>query len=224
MPLIRVMCVGDSITMGSGVNPFRGGYRRLLNDLAPNLEMVGSNAVDPTWGYTVGHHEGYGGHTTPQIRARVLPVVDRYAPTIILLMMGTNDVSIAANETASTTAALLADYLLLAEQFLAKASVTRVLCANIAPRDVSEPKRQQTIDYNAALVEAFTNASSGITVHDICSGLGFTAPSDMAGTHPNGLGYAKMSVRWFEAIKSVGIQTARDFSHSTLGNTGTGYF
>jgi lysophospholipase L1-like esterase len=182
---VITMAIGDSITMGSDG---AGGYRLPLAALEPTLRMVGTQTTGGG-----GHHEGVSGAHISDLRELVLPRVADQAPTTILLIAGTNDIILAA----ATVPDILTDLVLLAEQLLALPSVTRVLVGTIPPRDVGDPLKDETDAFNAGIAAAFAAASNGINVVDVCGGLTFSGPDEMAdGVHPNTAGYADMAARW----------------------------
>ncbi|MGX5817667.1 SGNH/GDSL hydrolase family protein [Chitinophaga lutea] len=76
---VRVCTIGDSQTWWS----FAGDLRRFMNDAAPQLTFVGSRT--DVNGYP---HEGEGGNSTAQVKARLsfIPEADVYT-----LLLGTND-------------------------------------------------------------------------------------------------------------------------------------
>lgn len=174
------LAVGDSITAGAPGG--FGGYRAPLFAANPGLIYKGRN-------FSVGYHEGYGGFTIEQISAEVLPFVDYYAPSMITLIAGTNN--IAASETA---AAVFAKLQTLATDLKAKASVALVLVGTI-------PHYQAFLAvqtaYNALILGWAPPA--GISVHDVTSTLIY--PTDFAdAVHPNTAGYNKMAALWSPAV------------------------
>ena len=177
-----VLCVGDSLTLGAP--ELIGGYRAPLASLMPDLVFVGRQDSH-------GLHEGYSGQRIAQIRALVFPALPALSPGIVLLMAGTNDITIG-----TPTDAILADLLQLAEDFNAFPGVDRVIVGTVPFR--AGVLRDQTTAFNAALPGAFANASAGIEVAEISGDLVF--PGDFGdSTHPNAAGYAKMANRWAAA-------------------------
>jgi len=91
---LRIMPLGDSITRGEGPAPPWSGYRddlyTLLNNEGWNFDFVGSQS-DGT-GFDT-DHEGHGGWRTDQINANINNWLNQYDPDIVLLHIGTNDVS-----------------------------------------------------------------------------------------------------------------------------------
>ncbi len=176
------MAVGDSLTQGA--TELVGGYRLPLFGLNPGLILVGRN-------YSSGFHEGYGGYTINQISATVLPIVDTFAPSLILLMAGTNDIAL-GQDAAST----LVEYMQLANDFKAKASVAYVIMSTI-PYLFTHIAEQTA--YNAALLATIPPA--GIIITDASGTL--TYPADFNGSHPNLAGYAKMAIGWDPSVNAL---------------------
>jgi len=76
----RVLLLGDSITVGIALSQ--------PGELTEAAELVGGEVT----GKGV-HHEGHGGKTTDWILERVAGYVDKFAPNVVMLMIGTNDVA-----------------------------------------------------------------------------------------------------------------------------------
>lgn len=208
MPRVVAMCIGDSITMGS--SGYTGGWRRPLSNLAPNLVFVGRNCKDPTYGDSVGHHEGYGGAQTATFRTGgaagdITIQVDAYAPALVLLMLGTNDVA-----GGKTPAQALIDVLALAEDIKARASVQYVIISNICPRAVGDPDYTDTVDFRAGFEAAMAGRSSGISICDAPQTLVNPSADFVGGVHPSDAGYAKMAPYWYAAVQATGVQTQPD--------------
>jgi lysophospholipase L1-like esterase len=188
-PTIRVTAIGDSITAGSPA--FLGGWRAQLKVWAPNLEFVGSQS-------SVGLHEGYSGANVSPfglLYDYALPNVDVYQPQLILLTVGTNDITGGIEDPEATLA--------FAEILLAKSSVQWVIVATITPRTDEEPWISDTPVYNAGLLALAPGASTGITVYNVG---GCLTGADLADqVHPTQAGYLKMAAVWLQAIEAAGV-------------------
>lgn len=177
-----VMCIGDSMTLGHNgtTNLDSGGYRIPLRELAPDLVMVGR--ID---GY--GPHDGVGGNTIAQITARVTgAVVDSFAPSLILLLAGYNDLSIP-----HTPAVAAADYCTLATMYAQRSCAPLVLVGNLPPNANSA-----IASFNAALASAFSGAPANVHLVDIASSMILATDVGTDGVHPTASGYAKMAAGW----------------------------
>ena len=229
----RILALGDSITRGSGDG--YGNYRRPLQSLLAgagySFEFVGSNTeqsdnyhgADPeqTFSPYQKGHEGYGGFRIDQIGS-YLPdkddggvtypgltnVLQQSAPDVVLMMLGTNDVTQgydkggAAYAGVSGFAGHAAGRLnaLVGQIFLARPSATLVL-ATITP--LREADRQQKVAaYNALvkrIVAARQQKGEEIVLADMSAALD---SADLAGdgVHPTTRGYDKMARVWFAAL------------------------
>lgn len=205
MPPVVTMAIGDSITMGSST--YRGGYRRPLNNLAPNLVFVGRNCRDATYGDTVGHHEGYSGAQTTTFKAGgtagdIVTQVDAYGVALALIMLGTNDLS-----GGKTVAQLLLDVVERATAIKARSTVKAVIVGNIAPRASNEAKYAETVSVRAGMQAAVEAAGAGIYYCDPCADLVNPGAHFTDSLHPSEVGYALMAPRWYAAIRAAGVQT-----------------
>ncbi|MEL6181081.1 MAG: SGNH/GDSL hydrolase family protein, partial [Myxococcota bacterium] len=92
-PKLRLMAMGDSITMGAG-DMDQGGFRRGLWEglrrRGVDVDMVGRlrNGVGE-WDLD---HEGWGGRGAVWWHHRAPRVLDLHQPDLVLLMIGTNDI------------------------------------------------------------------------------------------------------------------------------------
>lgn len=82
----RIMCLGDSITLGVG----GGGYREPLANLIQQHDGGDWDFVGPMYA-NGGKHAGYNGWTIKQILTVAERDLSVHRPTHILLMAGTND-------------------------------------------------------------------------------------------------------------------------------------
>ena len=91
---IRIMPLGDSITEGERGSVPIGGFRDdlgvMLTNAGIDFQFVGS-LDDGTAQYN--RHEGHPGWRADQIDANVTTWLNNYTPDLVLLQIGTNDVS-----------------------------------------------------------------------------------------------------------------------------------
>ena len=187
VPTVKVMAVGDSITQGSPA--LLGGWRAQLKVWAPNLEFVGSQS-------DVGLHEGYSGANVSPFGLLydfALPNVDVYQPELILLSVGTNDITGGIEDPEATLA--------FAELLLARPSVTKVIIGTIPLRTDEEPWISDTPVYNAGLLAL--DLPAGIYVYPVSGGL--VANDLVDQLHPTQAGYLKMAAVWLQAIEAAGV-------------------
>ncbi|WP_433219648.1 GDSL-type esterase/lipase family protein [Dactylosporangium sp. CS-047395] len=191
---IRVMPLGDSITWGAGsatTSSYRAAlYSRLVTQAGYGIDFVGSQqsgALPDT------DNEGHSGWRIDEIAAQVDGWLATYQPDVVLLHIGTNDMN--QNYQVGTAPQRLAA---LVDKILADRPAAQVLVAKIVPAlDASIQARINT--FNAA-VPGVLAGKARTRVVDL-SGL---ASSDLNDTlHPNDTGYARMAVRWYQALEPV---------------------
>ncbi len=212
---LKIMPLGDSITFGSP-NPAYGGYRRLLGKLLTNdgyvFDFVGSRrsgdgvVPDPD-------NEGHPGWTIQQIKEGIDSSgwLESYQPDIILLHLGTNDI------THRQAAAAPGNLSALLDDILARLPATRVIVAQIIPfRRGPERVHQSYNDAVAAIVASKGPRVSKVDMQNILS------PADYAdGLHPNAAGYDKLARAWEAAIHSVASGSSPHAAAPTLPGTPT---
>lgn len=95
---LRVMPLGDSITVGIGDGPtdndgYRCALRKRLTNAGFDIDYVGSQSNGPA-ACPAGdiQHEGHSGWKISDIQAQVTNWITTYQPDVILLMIGTNDI------------------------------------------------------------------------------------------------------------------------------------
>ena len=188
---VKIMPLGDSITDGFNVP---GGYRIKLWDLIVSngykVDFVGSQSNGPAQ-LPDKDHEGYSGWRTGQISERINGWMDAAKPDIVLLHIGTNDVT-AGNTSPNELGALI-------DKICAKLPPGgKLYVAQIIPlsfRDV-RPLNQ----YLVSVVNSKASAGLPVYLVDMYSALTLNDLAD--GIHPSRTGYDKMAEVWFEAIRN----------------------
>lgn len=194
----RIMPLGDSITKGVGQDGARyTGYRvRLDNHLRSGAvpagfryEWVGSQV-------SYGRHEGHGGWTVDQISARIDGWMDAYRPDIVLLHVGTNNIT--RGEPAAVVLRKVRD---LVRKIRARSAYTQIFVARIvgvrADWATADERRR-----NVAVAHGLWSvaAGAGPRVYPVdmrqVTGLGL-----FDWHHPNRYGYHLMAYRWYEAMR-----------------------
>ena len=208
---IRIMPLGDSITRGSSVsmqdNNYIVGYRQnLYLDLINrgyDVDFVGSmnsgSLARPVFDI---NHEGHSGwcadgcvSTMGDILDNVYNFLTNNPANIILLHIGTNDVS-AGHENAAEVGAILDEIYRYNPDII-------VVLAQIINR--TDSKALRTTQYNNALgVLAKSRAEYGNTLYlvDMEHALNYSYDMDDA-LHPNATGYAKMADVWLTALEPL---------------------
>ncbi|WP_285474480.1 SGNH/GDSL hydrolase family protein [Actinoplanes sp. NBRC 101535] len=193
MPL-RIMPLGDSITSGVG-DPARDGYRRDLQQrfaaAGQPVDFVGSQ----TDGFAADrNHEGHGGWTIDQLAVQADTWLATYRPDVILLHMGTNDIT--RREAPGVAAAKLSA---LIDQIRWTAPAAHLYVGKIIATGVpaESPSNRRFNDLIPGIV-----AGKGPRVH-VVDHSGVDGVSLYDRHHPNEYGYSRMSYRWYTAIRAT---------------------
>jgi lysophospholipase L1-like esterase len=195
----RIMPLGDSITRGYVGSVFHWGYRKPLYDNLTtgeySFDFVGS-ATDGS--FPDPNHEGHDGWRADQILTYIGGWLVTYEPRIVLLHIGTNDIT-QGNQDANEVNGIL--NVIDAYEANNNRHVT-VFLALIINRTDSIPLGQATTAFNNDVnVMALGRIAGGddIVIVDMESALSY--PADLAdGVHPNDTGYTKMASVWYGAL------------------------
>ena len=204
---IRVMAVGNSITRGVVGSTDAAGYR---NDLYSSLtasgyaiDMVGSQADGIGFDNA---HEGHNGWRANQIRDGVSAWLDLNPADIVLLHVGTNDISDEQSVPAiATEINQILNKIDTWEQSPGNNEIWVVLARIINRSDPASPTGLATSALNAAIQ---TMADSRITTGDHLVVVDMEAaldyPDDMSDAlHPDDGGYFKMAGVWDAAVDAL---------------------
>ncbi len=202
---VRILCIGDSITAGSG-GEAHGGFRGPLGVLLTKAE------VDFTLRY-----DGHGGRRLELMlkdrRAIAQKVLTAYPnPDVILLLVGINDLI----ENRNTIEATLERLGLFIDELVELAPKAKIIVGNLVPNAADNPLRvydpatnyinseHKVVVFNRKLPGLIkSKKSQGINV-DWVDFHSLMTREDLAdGIHPNKNGYDKMGVVWSEAIISA---------------------
>jgi lysophospholipase L1-like esterase len=201
---VRILCIGDSITHGSG-GELQEGFR------GPLQEMLTKAGVDFTLG-----HDGNGGRRLARMlkdnRAVAHKVLTAYPnPDIILLLIGINDL-IENRNTAEVTLERLGLFL---DELVELAPKAKIIVGNLVPNAADDPvldydpgktyvnSEHKVVVFNRSLPGLIeSKKAQGINVDWVDFHSRMTREDLADGIHPNRNGYDKMAVIWFEAIIS----------------------
>jgi lysophospholipase L1-like esterase len=209
----RVMPLGDSITQGKDGSSDEGGYRETLFRLAhaagKSIQLVGSRTNGPAtvdgvaWPRT---HEGYSGYTIPALlRDDLTPNnVKTFKPNIVLLMIGTNDLSV-GEDMPEVRLAGIVDIILDADPKLL------LFLTQITPGQVDKASYNQKVKpYNAAMVGIVSQraaAGKHIRLMDMntpfLSNANYSTALLANGVHPNDAGYKLMGQTWYAVLSPL---------------------
>ena len=195
--------LGDSITHGFGSSDdagYRSGLWKLAVEANQNITFIGSLSngnVPAVSGKTFPkNHEGHDGITISGITGYVPPKkAFPSTPHIVLLHIGTNDMTSNANP---TTAASQLDTLV--SNIVAAAPDALVVVAKIVPLGYNNTNYTQYIAKIPDVVKAHADKGQNVVMVDMS-----TLPtSDIKGSgdvHPTAKGYSDMADLWYRTIK-----------------------
>ena len=217
---LKIMPLGDSITDGVGGSNagYRGPLNMLLNNAGIAHQFVGS-ATDNVGSLPADqqHHEGHSGYTiTGGGRSGILDNINTWLgsnganPDVILLMIGTNDVTTYATTLAAVpqaTANLNTLISTISNKSTGLRPNAKLIVAEITPivgtvnggTDAVAQAYNQSV---ATLVANHQALGENVSLVDMHSAL--NASTDMYDQlHPNDNGYNKMAQVWFNGISAV---------------------
>ncbi|NOZ60389.1 MAG: PKD domain-containing protein [Calditrichaeota bacterium] len=207
----RIMPLGDSITRGMGGDPPYTGYRddlyqKLIN-AGWDFDFVGSQSDGS--GFDA-DHEGHGGWHADDILANIDTWLLDSTPDVILLHIGTNDVS--SGEPNSQTISEIEGIL---DKIYAYNSQTSILLCKLIPR-IETPANEylQNQDLNAKIEELYnTKKNQGFYIYLVDQYSAFTQNDNwrteymIDNVHPTDAGYAVMADTYFSVLQSIHFPT-----------------
>ena len=206
---ITIMPLGDSITKG-GQSTDVNGYRRDLKDLLVssgyNVNFVGTLQDGA---FTDNQHEGHSGWRDDQIEQDVNYFLNTNPADIILLHIGTNDISQIPSYTDPADVEGILDKIDTWEA--ANNRMAIVILAEIINRQGYVcPNSSTTTTFNHNVRTMALNRINDpihpdrIVIVDMECSAGLNYSTDMADTvHPNDNGYEKMAEKWFDGLLKV---------------------
>ncbi len=222
---VRIMPIGDSITFGYGED---GGYRKYLNyalkekDIA--FDMVGPEGRNSASFQYNGqsfqyddNHAGYSGYTIKQQypipswgenglleKLRAKNAVKQAQPDIVLLIIGTNDMTANRNLTdCESDLHTLMDYIL---GDLPEGGT--VFMGSIPDFTAYGGNAQRVANYNNTVKKVAESYGDNVRFADVHSSLNGEADLQSDKLHPSGAGYEKMGRYWAEVIDEYLDETA----------------
>ena len=221
---VKIMPVGDSITDGVGDT---GGYRKYLDytlkQKGISFDMVGPNGQQSASftynGQNVsydGNHAGYSGYQIKEIpdwgrqqgntgslynALKDNNVIKKYSPDIILLIIGTNDMT--ANRSMSACASDLHD---LVDYMLADMpSGGAVFMGSIPEFTMYGGTPEKVASYNSTVkqvADEYEKAGKNVKFYDVHGCLNGMSDVGNDNLHPNSGGYEKIGKFWAEQIEN----------------------
>ena len=202
--VLRVLTVGDSITLGASVPSWvPGGYRlplyQLFTNLNYNVIFTGTTSANSVPGLNF-YHEGHGSAEIAGVNALMKGVFDNTDdPDIILLLLGTNDYG--TGHSAGATNRLDA----MISNLATNRPNAKIIVANLLVRtDNTSLDTQIQTTFNPfipGIVAAHAALGQQVYFTDLRSAVTTSSLSD--GLHPNATGYAQMATNWFTAVTNL---------------------
>jgi lysophospholipase L1-like esterase len=204
------MPLGDSITYGDG-STSHGGYREPLFHLVlshtQSVTFVGlmSDGPDTVDGVPFPkHHEGHSGYTISGVIGFAAQAIQGYAPQMVLLMLGTNDIAFSEDPpNAPTRLGELMDIILDEDPNLL------LVVAQIVPT-MDDDKNVAVEALNAAipdLVQTRLEAGKHVAMVDMYGAFvenpNYKTEYMFNTYHPSDAGYVKMAETWYDRIGSL---------------------
>jgi lysophospholipase L1-like esterase len=203
-PPLRIMPLGDSITLGLSVP---GGYRaplyQLLTNAGRQVDFIGTQTGNGVASLPDPDHEGYSGFTIRGIDS-ILPSIfgASVGPDIILMLLGVNDYRV-SDDIGNATNRLEALIVRLSTNW----PNARIIVANLLP--LAEPFNTQIqTTFNPllpGLCERQRDLGRQVYFTDMRSVIQLSDLPDQL--HPNQFGYNKMATNWFTAINALPCAT-----------------
>ena len=212
---IRIMPLGDSITLGSHSTNLNG-YRKSLNlDLADKdsdgiedyyINFVGSlSNGDGTFDMD---HEGHSGWKASDLTANINTYLTNNPADVVVLHIGTNDLddlySGASGDVAGVVATAVANVDNLLDGIWAARPAATVVLARIILRKTDDPSDPDVYSHVfneslEAMADDRINSGNKLVMVDHESALDYPDDLDDA-EHPNDGGYAKMADVWYAGL------------------------
>ena len=200
---VRIMPLGDSITDGEAGSTDDTGYRRSLylqlDAAGYEVNFVGSDSSGIPTDFDR-NHEGHGGWTANQIRDNINGWLTSTPADIVLLHIGTNDIS--GGQSAAGVMGEIDQILDNIDTY--SADITVFLARIINRSNPMDAKGLETSALNDSLASlAATRIAAGDLIELVDHESALDYPADMDDTvHPNDTGYGKMADTWFDALDS----------------------
>lgn len=198
----KIMPLGDSITESF---PGHASYRFFLySQLAQagyDVDFVGGqtgvNGGTPLYTNFDQNHEGHSGWRADEVAANAVAWATANKPDVVLLHIGTNDITQGQTNTSTIT-----DIGNIIDNLRSVVSNVKILLAQIIPSSTNASQASNLNGLITTLASQKTTASSPVTVVDQYTG--FNPSTDLFdGLHPNDAGERKISAKWYAALTSI---------------------
>jgi lysophospholipase L1-like esterase len=198
-----IMPLGDSITQGwDGHDSYRYDLWSSLAQAGYDIDFIGSqnaigsgsaphvNSYDP-------NHEGHAGWSANQLRDNAANFATLNHPDIVLLHIGTNDVS-----ESQPPAEIIDEVGGIIDNLRTVVPDVTVLLAQIIPAAGFVTATQNFNNLIPGLVSSKNTAQSPVLMVDQFTGFN-PATDTFDGTHPNATGEGKMAAQWYTALQNL---------------------
>jgi lysophospholipase L1-like esterase len=231
--LVRIQCVGDSITAGYTDNsawnvPFEFGYRSglytRLTTAGYSFQFVGTSPEpwDGQWGVpkyvgtpnlrTVNqdNHRGYGGRGTSYVSSNISGWLAADNPDVVLLMIGINDIG---QDTSGNPTTAESNLNSIVQTIVTARPNAYVIVAQTTGYATYTDSIVQYNNYiKNTMVPAFVAQGKHISTVDQYSNMltnGSINPALFSNgiNHPGATAYGRMAQTWFDAIQALGTIT-----------------
>lgn len=203
--LLRIMPLGNSITEGIHGSVPIGGYRddlySLLTDASFDFDFVGTK-TDGDGGVFDVDHQGTSGIRADELLAGLNAWLNATFPNVVLLHIGTNDIS--QGQTVNST---LNEIEQIVDLLYAFNNDIKILLASITPRSDFRANLTQQLNQDIANLVP-QKSGEGIDIFYVPINEAFLANANWASqylddaVHPNNSGYNVMAIEWFNSINS----------------------
>ena len=217
---VKILPLGDSITKGITGSTDLAGYR---NDLADSLTAEGVNFtfVGSVTTDAGGNHEGHDGFRADQVLANINGYLTSRSPDVILLHIGTNDIS--DNQTIQSTRDEISSIIDAISAFDAN---IKIVISSVIPRD--DGQDQKTSNLNTLIYGVYLEKrDAGVQIFYAGTNEVFKAnPNFVAdhladNVHPNDSGYAIIAGVFFNsimnALNNTDLTVSDNFERTHLG-------
>lgn len=200
------MPLGDSITRGMGGDQPYEGYRRSLYNMLINdgwdVDFVGSQS-DGNAGKFDTDHEGHGGWKADEIDQNVTQWIEDAGPNIVLLHIGTNDIS--SGQSNSSTISEIESIL---DKIYAYNEQVIVLLCKLIPRINLYNENEEL---NSLIEQLYENKKyeAGYNIYLVDQNTAFKANENwqtdylVDNVHPSSVGYSVMANVFFNVLRTV---------------------
>ena len=193
----RIMPLGDSITSGFNSSPgwgYRGPLWSKFSEHNLAIDYVGRYRDGPS-SFLDPDHQGALGLTADGLIPLVPGLMTQYRPDIVLLMIGSNDIS----EAGDTPSQLRGEMKQILDRIASKLPSTTVFVSTITPLASDQPGSNLIAAANKEIRALVAEASrKGQHVELVEQKL--TVSDLVDGVHPDAGGHAKLAQAWYSAI------------------------